>query len=199
MAWITPACHHHSQQSSTIRFSLEDAPWCLTRGARGKKDVFDIGYFSLAGRESVVNRAILGTRAMTATHWRFHHSGGVEQYRYSLSEAFGTIQFFSCVNSLTHTFHYSIENMTLPFENGKHAPTSDPAASLPGILALEVYFPSCYVKQSALEEHMAVGAGKYTIGLGQEGLAITGDVEDINSICLTVVANLLEKYVENSQ
>lgn len=84
--------------------------------------------------------------------------------------------------------------MTAPLpENGVHAP--DPAASLPGILAMEVYFPSCYVKQSALEEHMAVGAGKYTIGLGQEGLAITGDAEDINSICLTVVANLLEKYV----
>jgi hydroxymethylglutaryl-CoA synthase len=86
--------------------------------------------------------------------------------------------------------------MTAPLpENGVHAPPSDPAASLPGILAIEVYFPSCYVKQSALEEHMAVGAGKYTIGLGQEGLAITGDAEDINSICLTVVANLLEKYV----
>jgi 3-hydroxy-3-methylglutaryl CoA synthase len=74
----------------------------------------------------------------------------------------------------------------------------DSAAVLPGILAMEVYFPSCYVKQSALEEHMAVGAGKYTVGLGQEGLAITGDSEDINSICLTVVANLLEKCVCSS-
>jgi hydroxymethylglutaryl-CoA synthase len=64
-----------------------------------------------------------------------------------------------------------------------------------GILAMEVYTPSCFVKQSALEEYTGVGAGKYTVGLGQEGLAITGDAEDINSICLTAVAGLLEKCV----
>ena len=49
---------------------------------------------------------------------------------------------------------------------------------------------------------MAVGHGivtspahQYTIGLGQEGLAVTGDAEDINSLCLTAVHSLLEKYV----
>lgn len=62
-----------------------------------------------------------------------------------------------------------------------------------GILALEVYTPSTYVKQSALEEHSGVPAGKYTLGLGQEGLSITGDAEDINSLCLTAVHGLLEK------
>jgi hydroxymethylglutaryl-CoA synthase len=63
-----------------------------------------------------------------------------------------------------------------------------------GIVAMEVYFPPNYVKQSALEEYSGVAAGKYTIGLGQESIAIVnGDVEDINSICLTVVHNLLEK------
>ena len=41
------------------------------------------------------------------------------------------------------------------------------------------------------EKHSGVAAGKYTIGLGQTGLGITGDSEDINSICLTVVHNLL--------
>jgi hypothetical protein len=80
-------------------------------------------------------------------------------------------------------------------------PVEDAAAGaatqqqLAGILAMEVYTPACFVQQRALEEHMGVGAGKFTIGLGQEGLAITGDAEDINSICLTAVANLLEKYV----
>lgn len=64
-----------------------------------------------------------------------------------------------------------------------------------GILAVEVYTPSTYIAQADLEAHSGVAAGKYTIGLGQEGLAVTGDAEDINSICLTVVANLLEKYV----
>jgi hydroxymethylglutaryl-CoA synthase len=62
-----------------------------------------------------------------------------------------------------------------------------------GILALEVYSPRTYVQQSELESHTGVSAGKYTIGLGQEGLALTGDAEDINSICLTVVQALLEK------
>ena len=62
-----------------------------------------------------------------------------------------------------------------------------------GILALEVYTPSTYVKQVALEEHMGASPGKFTLGLGQEGLAVTGDAEDINSICLTVVHSLLEK------
>ena len=64
-----------------------------------------------------------------------------------------------------------------------------------GILALEVYTPRTFVQQAALEAHAGVPAGKYTIGLGQEGLAVTGDAEDINSLCLTVVHSLLEKYV----
>lgn len=65
-----------------------------------------------------------------------------------------------------------------------------------GILAMEVYIPSVYMKQSSLEQHLGVPSGKYTIGLGQEGLAVVmGDREDINSICLTAVHNLLEKYV----
>jgi hydroxymethylglutaryl-CoA synthase len=63
-----------------------------------------------------------------------------------------------------------------------------------GILAMEIYIPSTYIKQRALEEHLGVSSGKFTIGLGQEGLAvISGDAEDINSICLTVVHSLLEK------
>ena len=64
-----------------------------------------------------------------------------------------------------------------------------------GILALEVYTPRTFVTQTALETHSGVPAGKYTIGLGQEGLAITGDAEDVNSLCLTAVHGLLEKCV----
>jgi hydroxymethylglutaryl-CoA synthase len=62
-----------------------------------------------------------------------------------------------------------------------------------GILAVDVYTPCSFVKQSKLEEHYGVAAGKYTIGLGQEGLGICGDAEDINSLALTVVKSLLEK------
>jgi hydroxymethylglutaryl-CoA synthase len=63
-----------------------------------------------------------------------------------------------------------------------------------GILAVEVYFPSTYVKQEDLETANGAAAGKYTIGLGQEAMAFTGDHEDINSISLTVVHSLMEKY-----
>ena len=62
-----------------------------------------------------------------------------------------------------------------------------------GILALEVYTPRTFIAQSELEEHMGVPAGKFTLGLGQQGLAVTGDAEDINSLCLTAVQSLLEK------
>lgn len=64
-----------------------------------------------------------------------------------------------------------------------------------GILALETYFPSTFVSQSKLEEHSGVATGKYTVGLGQRELAVVaGDAEDVNSLCLTVVHSLLEKY-----
>lgn len=63
-----------------------------------------------------------------------------------------------------------------------------------GILAAEVYFPSTYVRQTMLEKAQGVSKGKFTSGLGQSGLAFVGDREDINSIALTVVENLLDKY-----
>mmetsp|Transcript_16546 Transcript_16546/g.29875 ORF Transcript_16546/g.29875 Transcript_16546/m.29875 type:complete len:1072 (+) Transcript_16546:72-3287(+) len=63
-----------------------------------------------------------------------------------------------------------------------------------GILAMQVYSPSTYVSQEDLEEHAGVAKGRYTIGLGQDGLGVCGDAEDVNSLCLTVVHSLLEKY-----
>ena len=63
-----------------------------------------------------------------------------------------------------------------------------------GILAMEVYFPVQYVDQSKLESFDNVSAGKYTIGLGQSKMSFCLDNEDINSICLTVLSNLMEKY-----
>ncbi|XP_030748153.1 hydroxymethylglutaryl-CoA synthase 1 [Sitophilus oryzae] len=63
-----------------------------------------------------------------------------------------------------------------------------------GILALEIYFPSQYVDQTELEQYDGVSAGKYTIGLGQQRMGFCSDREDINSLCLTVVKNLLDRY-----
>ena len=39
-----------------------------------------------------------------------------------------------------------------------------------------------------------VSKGKYTIGLGQTTMSCVNDTEDINSICLTTVKNLLQKH-----
>jgi len=62
-----------------------------------------------------------------------------------------------------------------------------------GILAVELYFPYQYVDQTELESFDNVSAGKYTIGLGQSKMGFCSDREDINSLCLTVVRNLMEK------
>jgi len=63
-----------------------------------------------------------------------------------------------------------------------------------GILALEIYFPSQYVDQTELEVFDNVSAGKYTVGLGQDKMGFCSDREDINSLCLTVVRNLMDKH-----
>lgn len=62
-----------------------------------------------------------------------------------------------------------------------------------GILAVEVYVPSTCVNHTELESYDGVGAGKYTIGLGQQNMGFCGDREDIHSLALTVVHGLMEK------
>ena len=62
-----------------------------------------------------------------------------------------------------------------------------------GIIAMEIYFPSTYVSQSDLEDFNKVPKGKYTIGLGQLNMACVNDREDINSISLTCIRNLMKK------
>ncbi|XP_035698776.1 hydroxymethylglutaryl-CoA synthase, cytoplasmic-like [Branchiostoma floridae] len=62
-----------------------------------------------------------------------------------------------------------------------------------GIVAMEMYFPAQYVDQSQLEEFDGVSSGKYTIGLGQQKMGFCSDREDINSLCLTAVQNLMER------
>ncbi|XP_016078798.1 PREDICTED: hydroxymethylglutaryl-CoA synthase, mitochondrial isoform X2 [Miniopterus natalensis] len=62
-----------------------------------------------------------------------------------------------------------------------------------GILAMEVYFPAQYVDQTDLEKYNNVEAGKYTVGLGQTRMGFCSVKEDINSLCLTVVQQLMER------
>ena len=63
-----------------------------------------------------------------------------------------------------------------------------------GIIGLHFYFPKEYVEQAELAAFDKVPADKYLKGLGQTRMGISSDLEDINSICLTVVMGLLEKY-----
>ena len=62
-----------------------------------------------------------------------------------------------------------------------------------GIIDIQCYFPTYYIDQQDLEEFDKVGKGKYTVGLGQEKMALASDREDINSVCLTVLDQLLSK------
>jgi len=63
-----------------------------------------------------------------------------------------------------------------------------------GILATDIYFPSRYVSQEKLEAFDGVDKGRYTIGLGQSKMAFAGPEEDINSMCMTALDQLMTKY-----
>jgi len=63
-----------------------------------------------------------------------------------------------------------------------------------GILAMEAHFPGDYVDQREMEAFDGVGSGKYTLGLGQLGMAVPGDREDVNALALTTVSRLLSKF-----
>ncbi|KAL3662690.1 hypothetical protein V7S43_012098 [Phytophthora oleae] len=63
-----------------------------------------------------------------------------------------------------------------------------------GILAMEVHFPSDYVNQQEMEVFDGVSSGKYTLGLGQLGMAVPGDREDVNALALTAVSRLMSKF-----
>lgn len=63
-----------------------------------------------------------------------------------------------------------------------------------GIKGIEIYIPGQYVNQNDLEKADGVSAGKYTIGLGQTNMSFVNDREDIYSLSLTVLKNLIEKY-----
>lgn len=62
-----------------------------------------------------------------------------------------------------------------------------------GIISIASYFPKTYVSQEDLEKFDQVDSGKYTIGLMQENMGFCTDLEDINSIALTVTKRLIDK------
>uniref|UniRef100_A0A915D4I5 Hydroxymethylglutaryl-coenzyme A synthase N-terminal domain-containing protein n=1 Tax=Ditylenchus dipsaci TaxID=166011 RepID=A0A915D4I5_9BILA len=63
-----------------------------------------------------------------------------------------------------------------------------------GILGFELYFPKNYVCQKDLEQFDGVGAGKYTIGLGQSEMSFCYNNEDVCSLALSATSALLHNY-----
>ncbi|XP_022164022.1 hydroxymethylglutaryl-CoA synthase 2-like [Myzus persicae] len=61
-----------------------------------------------------------------------------------------------------------------------------------GIRAIHFVIPSLYVDQTDLEQYDQVSEGKYTVGLGQKQMGFCTDLEDVNSLCLTAVSQLIE-------
>ncbi|KAI3378833.1 hypothetical protein SNEBB_007899 [Seison nebaliae] len=62
-----------------------------------------------------------------------------------------------------------------------------------GIVCIEFYSPRLFIEQNELEVHDQVSTGKYTIGLGQQQMAYCTDLEDVNSLSLTVVDRLMRR------
>lgn len=61
-------------------------------------------------------------------------------------------------------------------------------------ISLSIYsFLTRFGVDAELEAFDNVSTGKYTIGLGQKRMGFCSDLEDINSLSMTVVQNLMEK------
>ena len=61
-----------------------------------------------------------------------------------------------------------------------------------GIIDIECYFPKLYVDQEKLEKYNNVDRGKYIKGLMQEKMAVVDSSEDIVSMCMTALEQLIK-------
>lgn len=62
-----------------------------------------------------------------------------------------------------------------------------------GIIAMELYIPKLYIDQSDFEKEKAIPTGKITKGLGQDEMVFNSELEDVNSMALTVLKNLMTR------
>lgn len=63
-----------------------------------------------------------------------------------------------------------------------------------GILAIELYIPKLHIDQKDFEVAKGVSIGKIQIGLGQTQMSYVSHLEDVNSMALTVLDNLIKKH-----
>ena len=59
---------------------------------------------------------------------------------------------------------------------------------------MEFYSPNTFVSQEDLEESLGIEKGKYTKGLGQDEMAFCDLSEDIVSMSMTALENLIKRY-----
>lgn len=62
-----------------------------------------------------------------------------------------------------------------------------------GIVLMEHFSPRNFVSQADLETFMKVSSGKFTIGLGQQRMRFCSELEDVNSLAMTVTRRLLSR------
>ena len=63
-----------------------------------------------------------------------------------------------------------------------------------GIIGMEFYSPNTFVSQEDLEESLGIEKGKFTKGLGQDEMAFCDLSEDIVSMSMTALENLIKRY-----
>lgn len=62
-----------------------------------------------------------------------------------------------------------------------------------GLLSIELYIPKLYIDQDEFEKQKGISSGKITKGIGQLEMSYTSELEDVNSMALTVLKNLMTR------
>ena len=62
-----------------------------------------------------------------------------------------------------------------------------------GIVGMELYIPKLFISQEEFESAKNISKGKITKGLGQDEMSFVSELEDVNSMALTVMKNLMTR------
>ena len=63
-----------------------------------------------------------------------------------------------------------------------------------GIVSLEHSSPRNCITQASLESFMNVSKGRYTVGLGQKQMRFCSELEDVNSMAMTVTRRIMARF-----
>ena len=62
-----------------------------------------------------------------------------------------------------------------------------------GLISIELYIPKTFIMQKDFEQSKNLPDGKITKGLGQHQMSFVSELEDVNSMALTVLRNLMRR------